>query len=320
MWNRFDLFARNMDFYQRILPIAYQIAQRQGYAGARWPKMVGPDGHDSPSPVGPLLIWQQPHPIYYAELCYQHSPGNETLNTWKEIVFATADFMASYAVRDSTGRYVLGPPMKTVSENADTLTTKNPTFELAYWRFGLKTAQAWRTRMGLPPDAKYAKVLANLSPLPTQNGLYLMQEGMTDTYENWNWEHPALLGALGMQPGEGVDAATMRATIQKVMQVWQWDRAWGWDFPMAAMCAARVGEPELAIQALMIDSPKNRYHPNGHVYQRPGLTIYLPANGGLLYATALMAAGWDGAPKKNAPGFPDNGQWNVRWENLSVAP
>jgi hypothetical protein len=33
-----------------------------------------------------------------------------------------------------------------------------------------------------------------------------------------------------------------------------------------------------------------------------------------------LAAGWDGAPKKNAPGFPDNGQWNVRWENLSVAP
>jgi hypothetical protein len=27
-----------------------------------------------------------------------------------------------------------------------------------------------------------------------------------------------------------------------------------------------------------------------------------------------------GAPNKNAPGFPDNGQWNVRWENLAVAP
>jgi hypothetical protein len=50
------------------------------------------------------------------------------------------------------------------------------------------------------------------------------------------------------------------------------------------------------------------------------LTIYLPANGGLLYATAMMAAGWDGAPKKSAPGFPDNGQWNVCWENLRAAP
>jgi hypothetical protein len=43
-------------------------------------------------------------------------------------------------------------------------------------------------------------------------------------------------------------------------------------------------------------------------------------NGGLLYATALMAAGWDGAPNRNAPGFPGNGQWNVRWEDLSRAP
>jgi hypothetical protein len=33
-----------------------------------------------------------------------------------------------------------------------------------------------------------------------------------------------------------------------------------------------------------------------------------------------MAAGWDGAPKQNAPGFPDDGSWTVRWENLQVAP
>ena len=51
-----------------------------------------------------------------------------------------------------------------------------------------------------------------------------------------------------------------------------------------------------------------------------GLTIYLPANGGLLYAAAMMAAGWDASPRRNAPGFPGNGQWNVRWENLQPAP
>jgi hypothetical protein len=100
---------------------------------------------------------------------------------------------------------------------------------------------------------------------------------------------------------------------------------------MLAMCAARLGEPERAVDALLLDTPKNHYALNGQVYQRPGLTIYLPANGGLLYATAMMAAGWDlpssgssgvtsGSPKRNAPGFPANGQWNVRWENLSPAP
>jgi len=40
----------------------------------------------------------------------------------------------------------------------------------------------------------------------------------------------------------------------------------------------------------------------------------------------MMAAGWDTAsgtnnvPQRNAPGFPDNGQWTVRWENLHPAP
>jgi hypothetical protein len=317
MWNRFPLFEKSLSFYERILPVAQATAKRQGFAGARWPKMVGPDGHDSPSPVGPLLIWQQPHPIYYAELCYQRTPDDKTLDRWKKIVFESADFMASYAFLDvKRNQYVLGPPMKTVSENADTLTTTNPTFELSYWRFGLQTAQAWRKRLGLDPDPKYADVLNRLAMPAVQDGAYLMQEGMTDTYTKWNYEHPALIGALGMQPGEGIDPTIMRTTVQRVIKVWQWDKAWGWDFPMMAMAAARVGEPELAVQALLIDVPKNLYHPNGHNYQRPKLTAYLPGNGGFLSAVAMMAAGWRGDPETPAPGFPSDGKWVVRYENL----
>jgi hypothetical protein len=101
----------------------------------------------------------------------------------------------------------------------------------------------------------------------------------------------------------------MRRTLKMVMQVWDFDRCWGWDFPMLAMTAARLGEGELAVQALLIDSPKNRYHSNGHVYQRPGLTAYLPANGGLLAAVAMMAV---------CPGgFPGDGKWKVKSEGLS---
>ena len=61
------------------------------------------------------------------------------------------------------------------------------------------------------------------------------------------------------------------------------------------------------------------FRPNGQVYQRPGLTIYLPGNGGLLYAVAMMAAGWDGGPETHAPGFPDDGSWTVRFEGLRKA-
>ena len=67
----------------------------------------------------------------------------------------------------------------------------------------------------------------------------------------------------------------------------------------------------------LLDVAKNRYALNGHVYQREGLTAYLPANGGLLAAVAMMAAGWTGAPDRHAPGFPGDGAWTVRWEGLN---
>ncbi|MGD0767819.1 MAG: glycoside hydrolase family 65 [Tepidisphaeraceae bacterium] len=305
-WGRFELLERSLDFYHRIVPVARAIAQRQGYDGVRWPKMVGPLGIDSPSPIAPLLIWQQPHPIYYAELCYRNSPTKQTLEKWSPIVFQTADFLSSFAAMEN-GRYVLGPPLKPVPENTETMATHNPTFELAYWRFGLSTAQTWRKRMGIETVAKWQDVLDHLAPLPVDDGRYLMMEGMTDTYTKWNWEHPSLLGAYGVQPGDEVDRETMRRSLTKVMDVWQWDRCWGWDFPMAAMTAAKLNEPELAVRALMIESVKNRYLPNGHVYQRPNLPAYLPANGGLLAAVAMMA---------RSGAFPADGKWAVKSEGL----
>ena len=320
LWGRWPLLERSLGYYWKIMPKARELARSQGYRGLRWPKMTDPNGDDSPSGKGALILWQQPHPIFYAELDYRLHPSRKTLEKWKDIVFGTADFLTSYAVLDTnTGHYVLGPPMMIVSENIAGNKARNPCFELSYWRFGLRTAQAWRKRLGLPRDAEWDKVLNNLTPLPVQDGLYLTQEGMTNTYTEMNFEHPGVLGPLGMMPGDGADPVITRNTVRKVLQVWQWDRCWGWDFPMTAMAAARVGEPELAIHALMIPSAtRNTYLPNG--WNRGGPCPYFPGNGGLLYATAMMAAGWDGAPKKHAPGFPDNGQWVVRWEGLKPAP
>ncbi len=320
LWGRLPLLERSLGYYHRVLSEARRIAARQGYAGARWPKMVGPDGVDSPSPVGPLLIWQQPHPIYYAELIYRERPTSQTLENWGDVVEETAEFMASYAHLESAeNRYVLGPPLKTVSENTDPMTSRNPAFELVYWRWGLRVAQQWRERRGLPRNESWDTILERLPPLAEQDGLYLMQEGMTATYTEWNWEHPALVGTRGMLAGDGVDPATHRRTVEKVMQVWQWDRCWGWDFPMVAMAAARAGRGDLAVDALFVESKKNTYSKGGHNYQRPGLALYLPGNGGLLAAVAMMAAGWDGAPDLPTPGFPTEG-WTVRWEGLRRMP
>ena len=88
---------------------------------------------------------------------------------------------------------------------------------------------------------------------------------------------------------------------------------------MVAMNAARLGIPENAVSALLMDKRTNTYLPNGHNYQDQRLRCYLPGNGGLLTAIAMMCAGWDGCEEKN-PGFPKDGKWNVRWEGLKPLP
>ena len=84
---------------------------------------------------------------------------------------------------------------------------------------------------------------------------------------------------------------------------------------MMAMGAARMGEPENAVGALLMKQQKNTYLVSGHNYQDGRLRLYLPGNGGYLMAVAMMCAGWDGSIHPN-PGFPQDGNWDVKWEGL----
>jgi len=305
LWGRAPLLERSLDWYRTILPSARDRARAQGYAGCRWPKMTDASGRDSPSPVGPLLIWQQPHPIAMAELCYRAHPNRATLDRYRDMVLESAEFMASFAwYEKERDRYVLGPPVIPAQENHPARETWNPTFELEYWRYGLEVAQTWRKRLGMPRSPQWDTVRAKLSALPVKDGVYLAHENCPQTFTERNRDHPSMLAALGVLPGTGVDRETMRRTLDKVMREWKWPETWGWDYPMAAMTAARLGEAQLAIEALFIKSPKNEWLPNGHVYQRPDLPLYLPANGGLLTAMAVMA---------ETKTFP----WPVRWEGFS---
>jgi hypothetical protein len=320
LWNRLPLLERALSWYVSILPESRDRARRQGYAGARWPKMTGPEGRDSPSPIGPLLIWQQPHPIFYAELCYQARRDRATLERFRQIVLESAEFMVSFACFDhKTERYVLGPPVIPAQENHPPRETWNPAFELSYWSWGIGVAQQWRERLGAGRDPRWDRSIERLSPLPILDGVYLAHENCPQTFTERNYDHPSMLGALGMLPGDGVDRQTMRRTLTRVMNQWQWDRAWGWDFPLTAMTAARLGEPRIAVDALMMPVEKNHFLANGHNRQRADLPCYLPANGGLLYAVAMMAAGWQGSPDTRAPGFPDDGTWTVRYDGLNRA-
>jgi len=63
----------------------------------------------------------------------------------------------------------------------------------------------------------------------------------------------------------------------------------------------------------------NTYLINGHNYQDDRLRLYLPGNGGLLAAVAMMCAGYDQSAAP-LPGIPKDGSWKVRWEGLKKMP
>ncbi|UKS26945.1 glycoside hydrolase family 65 [Paenibacillus sp. HWE-109] len=320
LWNRPELLENNLGWYSEILHKAQELAHSQGYEGARWPKCVTEEGINAPCFIEPFLIWQQPHPIYFAELLYTIRNDRDTLEKYQDIVFQSADFMASLAEWDEAGkRYVLGPPLAPAQEIYDHAITMNPTFELAYWAFGLSTANHWRERLGLTRVEKWDHVLEHLSPLPVSDGLYVAAETVPDTFSGLAGidDHPTMLAPLGILPGLMTDTETMRRTLKEVIQVWHWKDTWGWDYPMMAMTAARLGEGKLAVDLLLIDQTKNTYLPNGHNFQTSRLPIYLPGNGGLLTAVAMMAGGWLGGTDAAAPGFPQDGTWMVRCEGIN---
>ena len=85
---------------------------------------------------------------------------------------------------------------------------------------------------------------------------------------------------------------------------------------MLAMSAARLRDPERAIDWLL--HPLFQFDDVGMPIGGVRVpTPYFPGSGGLLYAVAMMAAGWDGS-EGMAPGFPKQG-WNVTVEGMSQA-
>jgi hypothetical protein len=112
------------------------------------------------------------------------------------------------------------------------------------------------------------------------------------------------------------------------------------------MTAARLGEPDKAVDWLFFEAKNNKFGvsgmtprvhldehakafvpkageaekvgPDGPGYSRAAET-YFPSNGSLLTAIAMMAGGWDGS-KGPAPGFPKNGEWKVRAEGFKPLP
>lgn len=321
LWNHPELLARTLGWYKEAEPAARSIASRQGFKGVRWMKMTDPSGLEAPSNVGSFLIWQQPHPIYLAELLYRAGKDRKVVDSYYPIVEETAKFMADFVTKGKDGRYELRGLIP-AQETLRAAETVNPPFELSYWHFGLSTAQKWRERKGLDRVKRWDDIIAGLSRLAAADSLYLAAETAPETYSDIRLtsDHMAVLAALGVLPDNPlIDKNIMSRTADWVFKNWNWNKTWGWDYPVTAMNAARLGMPERAVDALLMDNRTNTYLPNGHNYQDGRLRCYLPGNGGLLTAVAMMCAGWDGC-REDTPGFPKNGRWNVRWENLSPLP
>ncbi|KAE8135275.1 Six-hairpin glycosidase-like protein [Aspergillus pseudotamarii] len=314
-WNKWDILERSLGVYSRFLPSSLERAERQGYAGARLGKMSDPSGASAPGSQNALLIWQQPHPMYFAELEYRASPNIDTLNKWDHILDELATWMVSYAWWNvSTQVYDLGPPMYPSSENTSPNSTYNPTFELAYWRFGLKIASDWKRRQGISVPESWTRVFNNLAPLPIVHGAYSICADLPDMWNESSYtsDHPSQIAVYGLlPPTAGVDPSTVHATMDLIAQTWNFTASYGWDFPMLAMTSLRLSNVDQAISYLLhsnfqFDDVGN---PVGTVVPTP----YFPASSAFLLAIAMMAGGWDGQEGMH---FPEN--WGARVDGFSA--
>jgi len=262
-----------------------------------------------------------------------------------DLVEGTADFMADFVVYNDTRKvYEISRPVIPAQECHDPMDVMNPAFELEYWKYGLEVALSWERALDKEHHAKWEDVAKNMAPLPIMeeidnnepgdkepgnnklgndkinNGrqLYIAHELCPDTFTRFNGDHPSMLQAYGVLPGERISKEIMKDTLKKVVDCWDYETLWGWDFAVMAMTATRLMEPETAIDLLLMDSSKNQYVASGNNRQsdRKDLPLYLPGNGSLLLAVAMMTAGYDGRTEE-LPGFPKDGRWNVRYDGIN---
>lgn len=324
MWNHTELLEKGLSWYNKIISYAKDEAKSKGFEGAMWPKMAGYDGRPTPGGINPFIIWNQPNPVYLCELVYRANKDRSTLEKYKDIVFETAKFLASYAFFDAKqNRYILGPPIKSVNESNDENHTQNPGFELVQWCYGLKVAQDWRERMGLERDPHWDDVLNKLSRLTVVDGKYVQLETEPDMYDKAGGLPSDIIMALGYMPETPmVDKEIMKNTFKTIYETNGLNSFVSWAMGKGALSAARLGFRDIAVDIVSNTTPKACFSLSGFV-QRPkeglGCPAYFPVNSSFLAATGLMLGGWD-ETDESTPGFPKDGNWDIKTENMLKMP
>lgn len=301
LWGHPELLTRSFDWYIDILDEAKKNASRNGYKGARWTKMVSYTGSDCPSKIAPLLVWQQPHIINMLQMVIDNNTSDDFdvkvyMNKYWILVYETAVFMADYLVYDTmSDTYNIEAPVIPVQERHLPEDTRNPIFELAYFRFGLLIATRWALELGHTDEAdRWHNIATHIAPLPVNDGVYISHSNCPDTFTNKAIDHPLMLQIYGMLDNYGaediVNKDIYRNTLMRVIDVWDYSTLWGWDFAVIAMAAHKLGLDDIALEQLLINSPKNDYVESGNNRQnsRKDLPLYLPGNGSLLLAAARI--------------------------------
>lgn len=301
LWGHPELLTRSFDWYIDILDEAKKNASRNGYKGARWTKMVSYTGSDCPSKIAPLLVWQQPHIINMLQIVIDNNTSDDFdvtayMSKYWILVKETAVFIADYLVYDPVSDiYNIEAPVIPVQERHLPEDTRNPIFELAYFRYGLLIAAKWAYKLGFTDEAiQWRNIAMHIAPLPINDDVYIAHSNCPDTFTNKAIDHPLMLQIYGMLDNYGaediVDKDIYRNTLMKVIDMWDYSTLWGWDFAVIAMAAHKLGLDDIALEQLLINSPKNDYVESGNNRQnsRKDLPLYLPGNGSLLLAAARI--------------------------------
>ena len=220
-----------------------------------------------------------------------------------------------------TRSYRLGPPIMNSAEHGDIVgiprgcgdadhpcdgRVYDPTFELTYWKFGLRTAANWSARLGHSPPPGWTDALLKLDSAPTvaspwnqSQRLYNLHAACVNLYHGRTLgcaersDHPGHLMAMGVLPGLslGIDFDIMNATFTATQRVWDLEHGYyGTDPHLMAISATRLRRPTDAVHFVLLDSDENR---SGHTltitsYSQPCLICTCTLVSALTFVVMLI--------------------------------
>lgn len=274
----------SLDYYFTIYEEAKKRAELNGFKGCRWPKMTDETGLDSPSNIGPLLMWQQPH-LLFMLFTIKELNKDFDLTKYNILIRDTLACLVSFFYKEND-TYYLDYPLLAAQEFYDIKTLRSPIFEVEYFRYIFN----WAIKLNYGNKEMEEIVLKAVRPNIYDNA-YEGHINTIETYTKFNFDHPLPIMPYSFFAGDRIDKNIMLNTINKVLKTWQVNTMWGWDFPSLAMVYNNLGLKEEAIKMLKANYPKNLYLKNGHNIQYPDemtLPIYLPGNGAFLIASYNM--------------------------------